>query len=110
MIYINDIPSFRNPDSSVLNFDDRVENIELIGGNVAQDYGHVENGDKLSLTCLFSYANYQLLKTLWTNRTKVSYTDEAGVIWTNLRLVFRNVRRYRNFPNYVTLTFELWRI
>ena len=110
MIWINNIPSFRNPESSSLTFDDRVEKVELINGNAIQDYGHVDSGDKFSLTCLFSYSNYERLKLLWTTRTLVSYTDESGDIWQNLRLVFKNIKREKKFPDYVTLTFELWKV
>lgn len=110
MIFINDIPSFRNPESSELKFDDRIEKVELIGGNTVQDYGYIASGDTFSLTCLFSYSNYLSLKELWSARASVTYTDEAGATWQNLRLVFKSIKRDRNFPNYVLLTFELWRI
>lgn len=110
MIYINNIPSFRDPESSSLTFDDRIEKVELINGNTVQDYGHIDSGDKFALTCLFSYSNYVQLKTLWTTRTLVSYTDEAGYVWQNLRLVFKTIKREKKFPDYVTLTFELWKV
>lgn len=109
VIYINNIPSLRDPESSVLTFDDRIEKIQLINGNTVQDYGHIASGDVISLTCVFSVANYNQIKNLWTSRTRVSFTDTSGEVWTNLRLVFRNIKREKRFPNYVTLTFELWR-
>lgn len=109
MIFINGIPSLRDPESSSLTFDDRVEKVELINGNGVQDYGHVESGDVIELTCVFSVANYLRLKELWTARDTVTFTDTAGVIWQNLRLVFKKIERVRKFPNYITLTFELWR-
>ena len=109
MIYINNIPSLRNPESCEYSFDDRVEKIELINGTTTQDYGHVESGDSFALSCVFSYSNYLLLKNLWINRQFVSYTDEAGKNFYNLRLVFKSVKRVNRFPNYVTLAFELWR-
>lgn len=111
MIYINDtIPSFRNPESCDLTFDDRVEKIELIDGNTVQDYGHIESGDVMALTCIFSAANYVKLKELWESRTKVSFTDEAGLTWQNMRIVFKKVKYVSKFPNYVELTFELWKV
>lgn len=110
MIFINDIPSLRNPENISHTFDDRVEKIELINGNTVQDYGHIESGDRFSLTCVFSSDNYQRLKYLWTSRTRVSFTDTSGTVHNNLRLVFRNIQRVNKFPNYVVLTFELWRI
>ena len=110
MIYINNIPSLRNPESSTLTFDNRIEKIELINGNTVQNYGHVESGDVFALTCAFSTANYRLIKALWESDTRVSYTDEAGDVWLNMRLVFKNIKRVAKFPNYVILTFELWRV
>lgn len=110
MIYINDIPSFRAPEEEVFNFDDRVEKIEIICGNVVQDYGHVESGDVFALTCVFSAVNYNRLKALWLARERVMYTDEDGNTYTNLRLVFRSFQRVSKFPQYVTLTFELWKV
>lgn len=110
MIRINEIPSFRNPDSIEYRFDDRIEKVELINGNAVQDYGHVASGDGFTLTCLFSYENYLQLERLWQNREKVTYTDEAGEIWTDMRLVFKSIKRHQNFPGYVMLTFEMWRV
>lgn len=110
MVFINDIPSLRDPENINHTFDDRVEKIELINGNTVQDYGHIESGDSFSLTCIFSLDNYQRLKSLWTSRARVSFTDEGGNVFSNLRLVFRNIQRVNKFPNYVMLTFELWRI
>lgn len=109
MIYINNIPSLRNPESISYNFDHRIEKIELINGTTAQNYGHVESGDSFSLSCVFSVANYNLLKELWINNQFVSFTDEAGNIFYNLRLVFKSIKRVSKFPNYVTLDFDLWR-
>lgn len=111
MIYINDIPSFRAPESEGVTFDDRIERIELIRGNVVQNYGHIQSGDTFSLTCVFTAANYTRLEALWESDSRVSYTDENGDVHTNLRLHFLHKRKLNNkFPNYVLLEFELWRI
>ena len=109
MIWINDIPSFRDPESVEISFDDRIEKVELIQGNTVQDYGHVESGEVVTLTCLFSYENYQRVSALWQARVKVTYTDEAGMVHPNMRLVFRTVRREKKFPHFGMLKFELWR-
>lgn len=42
MIYINDIPSFRDPETCEYIIDDRVEKIELMNGVAVQDFGHIE--------------------------------------------------------------------
>lgn len=109
MIYINDIPSFRDPESETLTPDDRLEKIELIGNVVVQDMGRVEAGDVISLKCLFSRENYLRLESLWLSRAKVSYTDVLGVVWQNVRMKWLEVERDRNFPEYIFVTFELWR-
>ena len=41
MIFINDIPSFRDPEDYEVTPDDRIEKIEIIGSVAYQDYGHV---------------------------------------------------------------------
>ena len=110
MIFINDIPSLRNPENINHTFDDRVEKIELINGNTVQDYGHIESGDTDAITCVFSAENFERIKTLWASRTRIAYTDEKGIVHNNLRLVFRNYHPVTRFPDYVVLTFELWRI
>ena len=110
MIYINDIPSFRAPESEDLIIDDRTEKIELIGGNVVQSYGHIESGDVFSLECIFSAFNYNRLKALWLADERVMYIDEDGDVHTNLRVVLRHRRRVPKFPKYFILIFELWKV
>lgn len=110
MIFINDIPSLRNPDSFELNIEDRIEKIELIGGNAVQDFGHVETGDVFALDCVFSRDNWSRIESLWAARQFVSFTDVAGVVWTNLRIVVKRIKYVERFPHYVHVIFELWRI
>ena len=109
MIYINDIPSLRDPDSVELTFDDRIEKIELINGNAVQNYGHIESGDTFSLTAIFKKTDYQRIVNLWESDTKINYTDESGEVHQNLRLVLRRKKYLAKFPKYVELTFELWK-
>lgn len=110
MIYINDIPSFRDPEVCELNIDDRIEKVELINGNTVQDYGHCETGDSISLECIFSMENYLRINELWQTRTKVNFTDESGDIWSNMRLVLKKIKYVKKFPEYVYLNFELWKV
>ena len=109
MIYINDIPSFRNPESEVLKPDDRKERIELIGAVVVQDMGRVKSGDVLSLKCLFTRENYLRFEELWKSRAMVNYTDPLGVVWENVTIKWLEVERNRDFPEYIFVTFEVWR-
>ena len=109
MIYINDIPSLRDPDLSEFTFDDRKQKIPIIGGVVIQNYGHIEEGDAISLTCVFSKENFNRLKSLWTANQRVNYTDESGTVHNDLALYFIRYSYPPKFPDYVILTFELWR-
>ncbi|MBR0103129.1 MAG: hypothetical protein IJQ01_06485 [Selenomonadaceae bacterium] len=110
MIYINDIPSVRDPDSYKYIIDDRVEKIEVIDGYVVQDFGHIETGDVFSITCMFTEENFSRVQELWEARTKVNFKDTVGTVWENMRIVLREFTRDKDFPKYVTATFELWRI
>ena len=109
MIYINDIPSFRNPEHYKITPDDRIEKIKTIGGVAYQDYGHVAEGDAFSLTCLFSEENFNRLVNLWETRAAVSYKDTAGIIHDNLFIVMGTYEPDKDFPHYMLVTFELWR-
>lgn len=104
------IKSLRNPESFEMLIEDRIEKIELINGNAVQDYGHIETGDKFALTCIFTVEDYRKLAKFWEKRTKVTFVDEAGTEWADMRLVIQRVKYLRHFPDYVELTFELWRI
>ena len=109
MIFINDIPSFRDPENEKFTFDDRVEKIELMNGVAVQDFGHIAEGDAFSLEVMFSKANAERFLELWERREKVSFTDTAGVVWQGMRIVMNEMRRDKNFPQYVVFSFYLWR-
>lgn len=110
MIYINNISSLRDPDSFELIIEDRIEKVELIGGNAVQDYGHVETGDVFSLECVFHADNWGQIQILWEARELVTFTDISGTVWQGLRLVIKSIKYESNFPNYVRVNFELWKI
>lgn len=109
-IKINDIESYRSPESCTVNVDDRIERVQLINGNTVQDYGHIASGDSFSLSCLFSKANFDAIKLLWEARTLVSFTDESGEVWSNCRIVIRSWHYQPRFPGYILVDFEVWRV
>ena len=109
MIYINDIPSFRDPEKEVLNFDDRQEKIELIKGVAIQDLGRVEKGDSFSITCLFTEKNLLKVIELWNKRAHVTYKDSTETEWTDMLIVMKSIERDKIFHKYVMATFELWK-
>lgn len=108
MIYINNIPSARDPDNGGDRLvDDRKEKIPLINGTAIQNGGIFFGGFQLS--CVFSRANFELVKSLWLADQKVSYTDQAGEIYTGLTMKFTKYGYVDKFKNYVKLDFELWK-
>lgn len=109
MIFINDIPSFRNPESYEYHVDDRVEKIELMNGVAVQDFGHIEEGDYFSVDCLFAEDDLAQILELWGAREKVSFTDTAGAVWQDMRIVIRSFKRDAHYPHYLMASFELWR-
>lgn len=109
MIYINDIPSFRDPETCEYIIDDRVEKIELMNGVAVQDFGHIEEGDAFLIECLFFDDDLAEILALWEARAKVTFTDTAGVTWQNMRIVFKSFKRDAHYPQHVFASFELWR-
>ena len=108
MIFINDIPSFRDPERCTLIFSDRVEKIETLGGIVVQDLGHIEDDDVFFIECMFTVENCARVSELWESRTKVRFTDTAGVVYNEMRIVIKELTRDKDFPKYIMMKFELW--
>lgn len=109
-IKINNIESFRTPESCTITVDDRIEKIQLINGNTVQDYGHIESGDTFTISALFKKNDFNSIMTLWNNRSLISFTDESGEVYTNCRIVVKSYKYETKFPDYIMLEFEIWRI
>jgi len=109
-VKINDIESYRTPESCQYNIDDRVEKIPLINGNVVQDYGYVPSGDSFTVSALFSWENFMEIVALWTARQKVTFTDESGAEWEGCRIVLKSYKYFPRFHRYVLVDFEIWRV
>lgn len=108
MIYINDIPSLRNPDSGDdVIIDDRKTKVELINGTAIQNGGVFLGG--FSLTCVFSKADFERFKNLWLANEKVSYTNKAGVIYSGLTIKVSKYGYVDSFHNYIKVEFDLWK-
>lgn len=108
-IKINNIESYRSPESITINVDDRIEKVQLINGNTVQDSGHIASGDSFTVSALFSRANFNEIVALWEARQRVSFTDDSGEIWTNCRIVIRSYQYEKTFKDYVLVNFEIWR-
>ena len=109
MIYINDIPSFRDPEAFKVIPDDRIEKIPLMGSVTLQDYGHIAAGDAFQLKCMFSEENFEAFLQLWEARAAVTLTTQRGHVFTNLQIVIQEYEYDKDFPENIVVTFELWR-
>lgn len=90
--------------------DDRQQTMEVLGGMVVQDFGHLESGDKYSCTANFLLSDWQEIKKLWNDRTPVSVKDEAGIIHTKMRVVVKGYSYVNHFPRCYKVNLEFWRV
>lgn len=90
--------------------DDRQEAVEIIGGKVVQDFGHVAAGDKISCTVSVMAKDWELIKAYWDNREFVMVTDEAGNVWEAVRVVVKNYSYVAHFPKVHKVSLEFWRV
>ena len=109
-IKIGEVWSIRTPESYEYKPDDRQERVELIDDILIDDNGHVEDGDIISVQAVFKKTDFEnTLKPYWKNRTMVTFIDEAGVEYSNVRVVYKGHKYYPKFPKYVIVTLEIWR-
>ena len=106
MIFINDIPSFRNPDNhDGRNIDDRKTKVPLINGT------HIQNAGKffgsIPVTCVFTQANFDRFMNLWLSDETVSYTDKTGKTFSGLTIKLNSYNYVDKFETYVSVNFEL---
>ena len=99
-----------NCEKWTVNPDNRIEMIRKIGGNIVQDNGHIESGDKITCSCNVDNANKETIFTYWQNQTKVTIKDESGISHSNMRVIVTRYAKIEKFPSYWTIDFEFWRI
>ena len=109
-IKINNIESFRSPENITYNVNDSIERIALINGHCVQDYGYISTGDSFTIQAVFSKSDFDDIVNLWLNRQKITFTDDSGTVWQNMRIVIKSYQTVNKFTNYINLNFELWRI
>ena len=91
--------------------DDRQQMIEIVGGVVVQDYGHIAEGDKITCTVTIKSEDAQTLYGYWDNRTLVNVIDEAGNTLPNMRIIIKGYSYVKSFADRAyTVNLELWRI
>ena len=89
--------------------DDRQQQIEIVGGSVVQDFGHIEEGDKVSCSVTVLADGWETIKGYWDSRQKVNISDEAGTVWSNMRVVVKSYEYVPHFPKAIKATLEFWR-
>ena len=90
--------------------DDRQQIIEIVGGVVVQDFGHISEGDRISCTVVVTAADWEKIKGYWDSRARVSMTDEGGNILPSMRVVVKSYEYIAHFPKIYILSLEFWRV
>ena len=90
--------------------DDRQQLLEIVGGAVVQDFGHIQEGDLISCTVVVTTADWEKIKGYWDSRTMVSVVDEGGNNLPSMRVVVKSYEYMAYFPKVYKLALELWRV
>ena len=90
--------------------DDRQQIIEIVGGVVVQDFGHISEGDRISCSVTVTAADWEKIKAYWDSRARVSVTDESGNILPSMRVVVKSYEYVAHFPKVYKLSLEFWRV
>lgn len=110
-IKIGEAVSRRRPKSFSVTPDDRQQLVKTINGVVVLDFGRFENGDTRAVTAVFDAANWALVQGYWTNRTKVTFVDEAGNSYTNCRIIVKSISYTERFETKrIEAALEVWRV
>ena len=105
--------------------DDRITLVQTVTNTgasnvVVEDYGVVAKGEKISLNAIFSNADYETLKTLWSARTLCTVTLDDGRVINNARVLIRRTKYsdvadadltkalQRKLSGYKNVTLEVW--
>ena len=90
--------------------DDRQQIIEIVGGAVVQDFGHISEGDRISCTVVVTAVDWEKIKAYWDSRVRVSVTDEGGTHLPSVRVVVKSYEYMAHFPKVYKLSLEFWRV
>lgn len=104
------VSSLSDPENEQITPDDRQQTIEVVGGVVVQDYGHIAAGDKTAWTIVFPSAAWAQIVAWWDARTRVSIVDAAGDVF-QARIVVKSYSRVPRFAEKaVAAQIELWAV
>ena len=90
--------------------DDRQQLLEIVGGAVVQDFGHIPEGDRISCSVTVADTDWEKIKGYWDSRAMVSVTDEGGNILPSMRVVVKSYEYMAHFPKVYKLSLEFWRV
>lgn len=90
--------------------DDRQQLLEIVGGVVVQDFGHIAEGDRISCAVVVTAVDWEKIKGYWDSRAMVSVTDEGGSVLPSMRVVVKSYEYVARFPKVYKLSLELWRM
>ena len=90
--------------------DDRQQLLEIVGGAVVQDFGHITEGDRISCTVTVTDTDWEKIKSYWDSRSRVFVTDESGSILPSMRVVVKSYEYVAHFPKVYKLSLEFWRV
>ena len=90
--------------------DDRQQLLEIVGGMVVQDFGHIPEGDRISCTVVVTARDWEKIKSYWDSRAMVSVTDEGGSVLPSMRVVVKSYEYMAHFPKAYKISLEFWRV
>ena len=89
--------------------DNRITIIQTIGGNIIQDFGHVESGDKITCRCNVDDKNKEKIFEYWNTQTKVTVVKD-GKTYENMRIIVNRYEEIDMFPDHWKIDLAFWRI
>ena len=76
-----------------------------------EDAGYVADGQVISLSAVFSDADFNTLSGYWTNRTKVNVVLDDGTTINSARIVVKGYQYYDKLINtYKLVNLEIWKV
>ena len=90
--------------------DDRQQPLEIVGGGVVQDFGHIAEGDRISCSVTVTSAEWEKIKGYWDSQEMVSVTNERGNNLPSMRVVVKSYEYMAHFPKVYKLSLEFWRV
>ena len=90
--------------------DDRQQLLEIVGGAVVQDFGHITEGDRVSCSVTVTAADWEKIKGYWDSRAMVSVRDEGGNLLPSVRVLVKSYEYMAHFPKVYKLSLEFWRV